>query len=222
MKEKAACYIRDRSQHQWALESLSHLDADTIERRERTTVAPFTGITVRSGSMSLKGGVRWWIPITFADSGVFPQNFIRVISCALIQCYANTALCTPAFPLVVCAVPPPPWKISTYSLQSGFILQALCEYAWMQMFAYQCAFVILHKCMCVSCVSARVSVWEWMSNRVCMRRWKQLLALVPCFDVRKEKKKKSKKIRHKWQMAILVALQCCSPLAYIKTSFDFV
>lgn len=38
----------------------------------------------------------------------------------------------------------------------------------------------------------------------------------------KKKKNTKKNIHHKWQMAILVALQCCSPLAYIKTSFSSV
>lgn len=78
----------------------------------------------------------------------------------------------------------------------------------------------------VVCISVCICVHFVGEMPVCLRafgvwarwvwRWRQLLASVPCFDVRKLKKTKN---RHKWQMAILVALRCCSPLACIKTFF---
>lgn len=135
-------------------------------------------------------------------------HFIRVTPYIFAQYYANAALCTPCIP--VGSFRSSRQTINTLLLQSGFIPQALCE----------CADVP------VRILCERAWCWcAWMSDWMRTWKWKQLSALVPCFDVRNKKKLKKKikmkkeKNRHKWQMAILVALQCCSPLAYIETSF---
>ena len=115
------------------------------------------------------------------------------------------------------AHPPKTPFIETLLLRFGFILQASCE--CVRMFAYQNAFVFMPECvcMCASVVCEREAEWAW--------RWKQLFgfgALLRRENIYIKKTKTFKyisKIRHKWQMAILVALRCCSPLAYNETSF---
>lgn len=103
-----------------------------------------------------------------------------------------------------------------HSKDQNFLLFSSNYSNWLYMFSeWMCVDVCISVCICV-CFVAEMPVslrafgvwarWVW--------RWRQLLASVPCFNVRKLKKQKN---RHKWQMAILVALRCCSPLACIKT-----
>lgn len=124
-----------------------------------------------------------------SSRGVFPLTFIRKISYVF---YSILCKCSFMHPCNLISglrpPPPPPHRNSQYTLQFGFILQALCEcvHGCRRMFAYQCAFPFMHRSVCVQLmfVCACVCVCEWAR----MQRWKQLLALVPCFDVRKNKK----------------------------------
>lgn len=93
--------------------------------------------------------------------------------------------------------PPPPWFGS---------IRALNECVWLV--AYRCALV----CVFRSTNVRRMSVLSMEAETTF-----GLGALLWREKIQKEKKKT--KNRHKWQMAILVALQCCSPLAYMKTFF---
>lgn len=78
-----------------------------------------------------------------------------------------------------------------------------------------CLHISVHSCVFRS-TNARMSAYERAEYGGGNSVWPRCLALM--WENSKTNKQK-KKNRHKWQMAILVALQCCSPLAYIKTFF---